>query len=136
MKQPCLLLPTNAPTGTQVIIVTDNNGLLFSITQSKPWKLGHGAWVVKCAGIVGGYDLKRIYRLSAPWESVETAKPVEGEVYLTISGDDASSMAHRWFSDGEDHQDGIPYWSPMPWDGEDGPEITHFMLPPPPPEDP
>lgn len=46
--------------GMKVIVTLDNKSELPTVTQSHPWPLGHGAWVVKIAGQSGGYDCARV----------------------------------------------------------------------------
>jgi hypothetical protein len=45
------------------VIVRDDNGIEADyLVQSEPWQLGHGEWVIKLAGISGGYSLDRVVR--------------------------------------------------------------------------
>jgi hypothetical protein len=46
--------------GTIVEVVKDSGPTTFTVTTSKPWALGHGAWVVGLEGISGGYDCARV----------------------------------------------------------------------------
>ncbi|HNP80165.1 MAG TPA: hypothetical protein PKN47_01780 [Nitrospira sp.] len=48
------------PVGTAVVVTLDDGSQLHTTTCSEPWQLGHGEWVVKVAGIGGGYALKRV----------------------------------------------------------------------------
>lgn len=36
------------------------NDFINTITTSEPWKLGHGTWVCKIAGVSGGVDCAKI----------------------------------------------------------------------------
>ena len=51
---------TDITEGTPVHVRKDDGSILETITLSKPWQLGHGAWVVKVGGISGGYNLERV----------------------------------------------------------------------------
>lgn len=58
------------------------------------------------------------------WVKCSDQYPVCGETYLTISSGDSSSMAVRFLSD--DNVNGELMWTEMPWDSEEGPDITHW----------
>ena len=57
------------PEGTPVYVIRDDGSIMETITQSEPWQLGHGGWVVLLAGIRGGYDLSRVHVRSGPINS-------------------------------------------------------------------
>lgn len=64
-KTAAILLKT---IGMAVIVKLDGDrGELPSHTSSLPWRLGHGAWVVKVVGLgAGGYDCNRVKPNPAP----------------------------------------------------------------------
>lgn len=59
--------------GQSVVVTRDDGSEFHTNTTSEPWQLGHGAWVIKVAGISGGYDILRVSPL--PPETGTEAKP-------------------------------------------------------------
>ena len=51
---------TKLPEGTAVMLLLDAGSKVATKTRSKPWQLGHGAWVVLVEGKSGGWDLNRV----------------------------------------------------------------------------
>lgn len=66
MKTPHIT-PEQATDGTKVVVIQDDKTPFFTQVRAAyddgrgAWKLGHGAWVVKVEGIVGGYSIERIF---------------------------------------------------------------------------
>lgn len=50
--------------GMLVTARLDNGSTRETRTTSRPWKLGHGAWVVSLEGFSGGYDCGRVMPLT------------------------------------------------------------------------
>ena len=61
--------------GTIVEVGRDTGPSTFTWTESAPWQLGHGAWVIKLAGVKGGgFDCGRVVPISCDlteWTHVE-----------------------------------------------------------------
>lgn len=58
--------------GAPVIVTKDDGAKVATTVTSKPWRLGHGDWVIGLDGISGGYDLSRVRR--APASEVTATK--------------------------------------------------------------
>ena len=50
--------------GMLVTVRTDSGAVRETRTTSRPWQLGHGAWVVSLEGFSGGYDCGRVTPLA------------------------------------------------------------------------
>jgi len=76
MRQPKIAeLLKMMPAGTAVYVTKDDGTEVCTVTESEPWQLGHGVWVVKLRGFgAGGYDLARV------------RAPYSGEVHLQQKG--------------------------------------------------
>lgn len=49
--------------GDSVVVNLDNGTAKITTVVCDPWQLGHGDWVIKLAGISGGYDLERVKKI-------------------------------------------------------------------------
>lgn len=52
--------------GDTVMVRMDDGTEKEFTVKYKPWMLGHGKWVIGLRGILGGYDLDRVLRITKP----------------------------------------------------------------------
>jgi hypothetical protein len=53
------------PLGAPVTLTLDDGSEMETVTDSSPWQLGGGTWLIKVKGKSGGWDCGRVRRRAA-----------------------------------------------------------------------
>lgn len=85
--------PDEVNVGDMMEVLRDDGAKDRRVVQIRPWRLGHGAWLVGLSGISGGYALSRCRRIPGPEEASyrETQESIYAWMTETFPGMDPNS---------------------------------------------